>query len=349
MLYYSTNNQRYETEKMLGRGGEAQIYSIKNHPDLVAKIFHDDKRNTARRKKAHIMSQLTVSDYFRDSVALPVAVLYEDSEMKNKFAGYIMPFVRNITELQNVYYYNNLNYKQKVRIAQNLCIMTNLVHAANQTIGDFNPRNIAIDSNKGTGVLIDTDSFHITVKNSQGKTQTFPCTVGVEALIAPELRQALKKQKATLETIQGESFNQQTDLYALAFHIFALLMNGSTPYRAAVNLCELGSSHTISDVTIDMFEAANEGEFLFAKKVWGKKLPEDVPDFNILSPKLKELFTRCFIDGAKKPDKRPTAKEFYSALEEYYNMLEKRPCGHYHRKGYRKPCEFCRVKKFLQE
>ena len=348
MLYYATNNNTYETEASpFSKGGEAEIYHIKNRPDLVAKIFRNDKRNAARQKKSHIMSQLTVSDYFRDSVALPVAVLYEDNSLQKGFAGYIMPYVKNITELQDIYYYNNLNEKQKVRVASNLCIMTNLVHSEGQVIGDFNTKNIAFDSNKGTGVLIDTDSFHITVQNSKGNKQTFPCTVGVEALVAPELRQKLKQQKADLETIQGDSFTQYTDLYALGIHIFALLMNGSNPYRQAVNLAELGSSHNVSNVLINQFEAANKGEFLFARRIFAKRLPEDVPDFDILSPKLKELFTRCFIDGAKDPTARPTAREYYNALEEYYNMLDKRSCGHYHRKGYNKPCEFCRIKKVI--
>lgn len=129
-----------------------------------------------------------------NSIILPLVVLYDDSECKNNFIGYIMDKVHNITELQNIYYKNELSLFQKVTVAMNLCIMVNLVHGAGQVIGDLNPKNIAFDKQTGTGVLIDTDSFHITVKKStdQKGRLTFPCTVGVEALIAPELKEKLK-------------------------------------------------------------------------------------------------------------------------------------------------------------
>ena len=348
MVYYSTDNHVYETENLLGKGGEATIYSVKGYPELAAKIYHNDKRTIERRKKAHVMSQLTVSDYFHDSVALPLSVLYENSDLKDGFSGYVMPRVKDITELQDIYYQNTMNQYQKTVVASNLCIMTNLVHDSGQVIGDFNSKNIAINSYKGTGVLIDTDSFHITVKNSKGKLLTFPCTMAVEVMVAPELRAKLKNQRATLEDIQGESFSKETDLYALAIHLFSLLMNGANPFRASVNMADMGSSHVVSSVTIDQFEAANKGEFLFAKRIFGKKLPEDVPDFNILSKDLQELFTRCFVDGAKDPKARPTAKEYYYALEQYKEMLKKQPCGHYLRKDYNKPCEFCRLNRLSE-
>lgn len=353
MILYGNDGNRYQIEdKAFKTGGEATLHEIKNHPEWVAKLYKPEKRDLKRRKKLHVMTKLNVSQYFMNSIILPLVVLYDDSECKNNFIGYIMDKVHNITELQNIYYKNELSLFQKVTVAMNLCIMVNLVHGAGQVIGDLNPKNIAFDKQTGTGVLIDTDSFHITVKKStdQKGRLTFPCTVGVEALIAPELKEKLKKQHADLESVQGGSFTRETDLYALGFHIFALLMGGTTPYRSCVNMAELGSSKNVSDVMIDQFEAAKKGDFLFAKHVIGKKLPEDVPDFDILSEELKKLFIRCFVDGAKKPECRPSAAEYYSALSDYRAMLQKRtPCGHYLRKGYNKPCEWCRIQQIYDE
>lgn len=353
MILYGNDGNSYQIEdKAFKTGGEATLHEINNHPEWVAKLYKPEKRNLNRRKKLHVMTKLNVSQYFRDSIILPLVVLYDDNKCKNNFIGYIMDRVQNITELQNIYYKNELSLFQKVTVAMNLCIMINLVHGADQVIGDLNPKNIAFDKQTGTGVLIDTDSFHITVKKStdQKDKLTFPCTVGVEALIAPELKEKLKKQHADLESVQGGSFTRETDLYALGFHIFALLMGGTTPYRSCVNMAELGSSKNVSDVMIDQFEAAKKGDFLFAKHVIGKKIPEDVPDFDILSEELKKLFIRCFVDGAKKPECRPSAAEYYSSLSDYRAMLQKRtPCGHYLRKGYNKPCEWCRIQQIYDE
>lgn len=345
MILYSPDGSSFELEdNPFKSGGEACIHQIKGRPDLVAKIFKPDKRTLTRQKKTTVMCNLDVSDYFRQSVVFPMKVLYADKNYSD-YMGYTMDKVENITELQDIYYQNELDLKQKITVAMNLCIMTNLVHSQHQVIGDFNPRNIAFDKTKGKGRLIDTDSFHITVQRaSDKKTQKFPCTVGVEALIAPELRNKLISQKADLETVQGDSFTQETDLYSLAFHIFALVMNGATPYRSCVNLAEIGSSHNVSSVNISTFEAANKGEFLFAKHIYGKKLPEDVPNFDILSPELKKLFERCFIDGAANPKARPEAAEYYEALKNFRTQLKKcQKNRHYIYSKYNKPCEYCRI------
>jgi DNA-binding helix-hairpin-helix protein with protein kinase domain len=351
MILYEKNGHSYEiTDPPFKIGGEATLHAVTGYPEWVAKCYKPEKCTRERENKVTVMSKLQVTRYFKDSVVFPLIPLYQDDSC-HAFAGYLMERVRNITELQEIYFGDDLNQKQKTIIAMNLCVMTNLVHSAGQVIGDYNPKNIALDKATGIGKLIDTDSFHITVKsNKNGSVRTFPCKVGVEALIAPELRKKLSDQHADLETVQGGSFTKETDLYALGFHIFALLMGGATPYRNCVDMAALGDSKNVSSVNIDQFEAAKKGDFLFAKQVFGKKLPEDVPDFNILSPALQELFKRCFIDGAKKPECRPQAAEYYSALSTYYAKLKKCSCGqeHYLWEGYHKPCEWCRIQQFYQ-
>lgn len=350
MILYENNGNTYEiTDAPFKTGGEATLHPVVGHPDLVAKIYKPEKRTLERRNKVTVMSRLQVTKYFKNAVVFPLVPLYQDDSSRS-FVGYIMDRVNNITELQDIYFGDDLDQKQKVTVAMNLCVMTNLVHSAGQVIGDYNPKNIALDKATGMGKLIDTDSFHITVQNSKGgNVKTFPCQVGVEALIAPELRKKLNDQHADLETVQGGSFTQETDLYALGFHIFALLMGGATPYRNCVDMAALGPSKNVSDVTVNQFEAAKKGEFLFAKHVIGKRLPEDVPDFEILTPELQNLFIRCFVDGATNPEARPSAAEYYSALSHYQSQLKKRSCGHYLREGYHKPCEWCRVHSFLEE
>lgn len=352
MTLYEKNGSTHEIiDTPFKTGGEATLHPVVGHPNLVAKIYKPEKRTLERRNKVTVMSKLQVTRYFKDAIVLPLIPLYQGASGQS-FMGYIMDRVDNITELQDIYFSDDLDQKQKVTIAMNLCIMTNLVHSAGQVIGDYNPKNIALDKATGIGKLIDTDSFHISVQSSKsGNVKTFPCQVGVEALIAPELRKKLSDQHADLTTVQGGSFTRETDLYALGFHIFALVMGGTTPYRNCIDMATLGPSKNVSDVTVSQFEAAKKGEFLFAKHVIGKRLPEDVPDFEILTPELQNLFVRCFVDGATDPKARPSAEEYYSALLDYRSQLKKCSCGHEHylREGYHKPCEWCRIQAFLEE
>lgn len=189
MILYENGGNTYEiTDAPFKVGGEATLHLVVGYPDLIAKIYKPEKRTLERRNKVTVMSRLQVTKYFKNAVVFPLVPLYQDASNRS-FVGYLMDRVNNITELQDIYFGNDLDQKQKVTVAMNLCVMTNLVHSAGQVIGDYNPKNVALDKVTGMGKLVDTDSFHITVQSSNGgNVKTFPCRVGVEALIAPELR-----------------------------------------------------------------------------------------------------------------------------------------------------------------
>lgn len=74
--------------------------------------------------------------------------------------------------------------------------------------------------------------------------------------MAPEISRRLKKEKSDLESVdQGPDnpiFNKYTDLYSMAYHVFALLMNGCSPYASMANMEEL-SQHRV--YIIDVLKA----------------------------------------------------------------------------------------------
>ena len=52
-----------------------------------------------------------------------------------------------------------------------------------------------------------------------------------------------------------------------------------------------------------------KGEFVFARHLLFKKAPDYAPKYKMLSPGLRKLFERAFIEGAKNPKARPEAKD----------------------------------------
>ena len=356
MIAYDTSGKSYSlTETNLG-GGEGKLYAVDNNPELYAKIFKSEKRTKGREAKIleweNMLTENDLNQNFCRQIVGPQKCLYAQTTSQNTqtFVGYLMEKQTSFRTLKNTYLAKDFDYMQKVWTARNLCILTNRVHSLEREIiiGDYNADNIAIFPSTSTAKFIDVDSFQLVI-NRNGRRILCPCTVGVPEFMAPEISRRLKKEKSDLEHVdQGPDdpiFNKYTDLYSMAYHVFALLMNGSSPFASMPNMEELSQhpSRNVSSIDIDQFHAAEKGEFVFARHYLFKKAPNYAPKYGILSRKLQKLFERAFIDGAKDPTARPDSLEFYDALTEYLDSLEDRKCGHYMPSNYTGACEWCRI------
>ena len=358
MVVYDNSGRSYFLKETKLSGGEGKIYSVAGNSHLCAKIFKDEKRTKGREAKILEWESMYVRgllpEGFLEQVVVPQCCLYDDFFRQDvrSFVGYLMEKQKGFRSLQKVYTENDLDYMEKVWVARNLCVLTNRIHIFEReiVIGDYNADNLAVFMSSGRVKFIDVDSFQLNLLRN-GKRILCPCTVGVPEFMAPEISRRLRKERTDLENIaQGPDnpiFTKYTDLYAMAYHIFSLLMNGSAPYASMPNMEELARypSKTVSNVDIDRFHAADKGDFVFAKKSLFKKPPEYAPKYSILTQELRNLFKRAFIDGARDPASRPNASEFYNALNEYLESLELRPCGHYMPSYYSGPCEWCRLEK----
>ena len=341
MIAYDINGRSYSLNESNLGGGEGKLYSVANHPELYAKIFKEEKRTRGREAK------ILEWEYMFEANELDKN--FSDQNIQT-FLGYLMEKQTSFKVLKDVYVENDLSYAQKVWAARNLCILTNRVHSAQRgiTIGDYNADNIVIFPQTSTAKFIDVDSFQLTIHRSN-KRILCPCTVGVPEFMAPEIARRLKKEKTDLENVDQDAdnpiFNKYTDFYSMAYHIFALLMNGSSPFASMANMEAISQhpSKNVSSIDIDQFHAAEKGEFVFVRHFLFKKAPEYAPKYKMLSQELRKLFERAFIGGAKDPTVRPDAMEFYNALTEYFQSLKKCECGHYMPSNYKGECEWCRI------
>lgn len=315
MIFKGKNRTSYRIiEPAIGKGGEGSVYKIDGMPNFVLKAFIASKRTEKREKKLLAMIASPVSDKAMEHITWPKDVVYENGQ----FAGYIMPRTSNNNENLNVMYspskYTKDKFIKKIRIARNLCAAINSVHKAGQVCGDFNPHNITVNPQSGRITLVDTDSYHITEKNSN---RTYRCEVGMPEYLAPEIHEKLKNHKR-LDTAPLPTFTRQTDLFALAVHIFALLMNGCHPFACATDL----SKNQTSVAAPQPVENIRNGFFPFYMNKSGFTIPKYAPNFNQLPQKIKRLFIRAFVDGHKNPQVRPNTSEWYNALEWYSNLLK---------------------------
>lgn len=362
MEVFDTTGTPYALNETSCRGGEGRMYSVDGRSDLLAKVFKPEKRSRGREAKIRQWEEWlrngTASESFLNHVVIPQRCLYSSAYDQNSrtFVGYLMEKLSDFCNLHDIYKDPHITYLQKVWAARNLCILTHAVHSLGPdiVIGDYNANNIAVFPRTSTAKLIDVDSFQVTVHRN-GTTIFCPCTVGVPEFMAPEICRRLRREKTNLEEIdQGPDnaiFTIYTDYYSLACHVFGLLMNGYSPFSSMLDMKELAGhpSKTVSDVDIDVCRAAEAGDFVYGHKIMFRKPHDHAPNYRMLTPKLRNLFERAFVAGAKDPKKRPDAAELYTAVDEYLRTLEKRDCGHYMPASYKGSCEWCRIEELEKE
>ena len=320
MIFKGKNGTSYKIiEPAIGKGGEGYIYQINGMPNFILKAFFNSKRTKEKERKLLAMLEIPLSNNI-DDVVWPRDVVYENG----KFAGYVMPKISNNKNLNIMYVpskYNKGKFIKKIIIARNLCVAINSIHNAGQVCGDFNPNNITVNPYNGIVTLVDTDSYHITERNVN-RNRVYRCEVGMPEYLAPEIHKKLKNNQ-TLSAAPLPTFTKQTDLFALAVHIFALLMNGCHPFASAIDANAINLSKNSKSVAAPQpMENIRNGFFPFYMNRRGFTIPKYAPDFNQLPEKIRKLFIRAFVDGHKNPQIRPDTLEWYNALKWYIKKVK---------------------------
>ena len=224
----ATNQITLRQSDVLGSGGEGAVYSLQSHPDLVAKIYHSNRRTDAVISKLDVMINYpprTEDDLTGHLfVAWPRHLVYDTAR---DVIGFLMPKVEKTSSLFE--YYNpalrrrnapQIHYANLCSVAKSLATALDRLHGSGYVVGDINESNAYITENEHV-TLIDADSFQITDYQTTPPT-IYRCLVGKPEYTPPEL--------------QGISFDQvdrniHHDRFALAVVIYQLLMEGTHPFR----------------------------------------------------------------------------------------------------------------------
>lgn len=332
-IYRGTSGVQYQIEEQrLAGGGEGSVFGIQGQPQFVAKIYKENRRTSEREQKLCHMIQYRLTPDQLKQITWPQDVLYYE----NGFAGYVMPRLDKTDSLVSIYsngFDNKYDIRYRVLAAINLCVALKTVHEMGQVCGDLNPQNICINLDTTDAVngfhvtLVDTDSYHFT---ADGKT--YRCEVGLGDYIAPELQNKMA-QGYDLKNVPLPSYTKESDLFALAVHIFTLLMNGCHPFACAkennVKVSDIAqiqeTSFRDSVVAPQPIENIKNGFFPFFDKKDGITTPIYAPAFQYLPEEIQVLFIRTFVEGYEDPSKRVTEDEWIAALKN--TKFVKRECG----------------------
>ena len=295
-------------------GGEGDIYRVVSGGEKrVAKLYHDGTPSRELQEKLIIMVNRQPNALVLEQVAWPLDVLYD---AKKTFRGFVMPELNINAELIDVYKYPstlNVTTRQKVIIAQNICAVISEIHTAGFVFGDFNPRNIGVNINTGKVAFLDTDTYHVTDDKTN---KVYRCNVCAQGYAAPEL---LKKcaefiranpndKKQVYAKTPLPTFTKETDNFALAVHIFKLLMNGYTPFGGIKNT----DSHSQASPGVGDAAILRDN---YCFKPGNKPQSPAVLPMDAFQREITELFERAFIYGKTDGKYRPSAAEWHTGLE----------------------------------
>ena len=306
----ATNRITLSQSDALGSGGEGAVYGLRSHPDLVAKIYHSDRRTDAIISKLDVMINYpprTEDDLTGHLfVAWPSNLVYDTA---SEVIGFLMPKVDKSHSLFEYYnpalrrrYAPQIHYANLCSVAKSLATALDRLHGSGYVVGDINESNAYITENEHV-TLIDADSFQIT------DYQTTPPTI---------YRSLVGKPEYTPPELQGISFAQvdrniHHDRFALAVVIYQLLMEGTHPFRGI---------YTGPGEKPQVETCISQGYFLYSesRSVPLRPVPSAV-EWDTLHEDIRALFHKCFDDGHSDPQARPAPRDWINTLDEAMRTL----------------------------
>lgn len=271
----------------------------------MAKLYKDEEDAARHEPKLTTMLKWAGNKGI-EFTAWPKELLYDTTS--NKFVGFLMDRISSNLVLSECYEINgkaDYNWQERILIAYNLCFVVKGVHSIKQVCGDLNPRNICINLKEGKLYLLDADSFQIIDGD-----KIYRCTVAMQQYIPKEILTKMD-HGASLADIQEPVFTEDSDNFALATHIFQLLMNGCHPFANALSDIE-DDDHTPPDPVT----AIEAGQTPFFKNSAWFTTPAYAPKTSDLPPYIQDLFKKAFVDCyVMGPSCRPTPEDWMKALK----------------------------------
>jgi|GEM_PF-2653464 len=319
MIVYTSKGEELIIEDKAvvgGAGGEGQIHKIISPSHMVGncvKIYYVQKRSQQQADKIRFMvdNPPKIVENHGFKIGWPLDVVLQS----NKFIGFMMPLAfpdskKLVTlttptlskKLDSVWqgkYDRNLgkySLISRLKLMNNIAIPVHLLHATGKyVLQDFKPDNVLI-THSGKVTICDMDSIQIT----NGQNMLFRGTAATAGYAPPEFENNGIGKSPTVP------LNKSWDNFALSV-VFYQLLFGLHPYAVTPKMQKDANSSEIStNISDDLFPFGSN-----ALKI--QVVPPLHNKFNILPPKIQDLFHRSF---STVPNQRPGAEEWGKNIHE---------------------------------
>lgn len=291
----------YRTSTSLGSGGEATVCAVDGVPNLALKLYR--RPTDLRRRKVEALAQRLPSPGAQNRFAWPLETV---TNAQGRFAGFVMRRLpAGCVPLFKVYETQGaqklgLTARDQIQVALSLTEAYGEAHRLGVSIGDANDENAVVDLGTKRVLLLDCDGYVFGPWEATGWTPEGS---------APETHRSVRQKT-------GFYYDEYTDRFTLADHIFRLLMDGRGPF-----VCRT-TDGSLNRPSIG--QAIEEGAFVYdlpatvAARYPAIGVPLGAPSYQRLSTDVRALFKRAFTGL---PAQRPTAVEWQNALRRMLGVL----------------------------
>ena len=312
-IYFGMNGIGYRMGTQIGVGGEGTVYAVQG-TQLVAKIYKQvtpENEGKLRYMVQHPIPQ--VVDQYGNLIlkaAWPQDLLYDGNR---NFIGYVMPRIEAGVELFQIQRgstsaavqarFPNYSWRMNVVVARNLAASVNAVHNQGYVLGDMNCKNFLVNAD-GSISLLDTDSIDMTDPSTG---MHYKCCVGMEDYLPPELQGRNLRNPASC-------FTRETDNFALAVHIFQLLMNNYHPFSGRQTVVKGSSSAN------PKMDRIVEGKCPYLNRYSDVTIPVGAPRLEDVLPQymidaFRNTFDYTAFNAVAKAQSRTTARDWLAVLK----------------------------------
>ena len=300
----SESGNKYVVKKLLGAGGQGEVYDVENGGKHYALKWYFKGSATSRQKK--ILETIIAKGSPDDSFLWPMEMI---APGQSELFGYIMPLrpknYKSIVDLMK----NRVNPSFYVicRTAFNLTKGYQKLHGMGAKYQDISFGNLFFNPDNGDVLICDNDNVSFDNSKPGG-------VLGTPGFMAPEIVRGEKRP------------SKDTDRYSLAVLLFYLFMvNHPLEGRLEANI-------KCMDMAARIKLYGTEPVFIFDPDNKTNRPVKNIHDnANIYWPlypeKLRQMFTKSFTVGLTQPSKRVTEPEWMSLFANMMSGIMKCSCG----------------------
>ena len=333
MIVYTSKGEKITlADTAFSSGGEGEVRGIVSPTHLqdnCVKIYYVQKRSQQQADKIRFMvdNPPKIVENHGFKIGWPLIMILANNDyveapygqveqwQNNAFIGFMMPLAfpdsKKLVTLttptlskklgsvwQGKYDRNLGKYSliSRLKLLNNIAIPVHLLHATGKyVLQDFKPDNVLI-THSGKVTICDMDSIQIT----NGQNMLFRGTAATAGYAPPEFENNGIGKSPTVP------LNKSWDNFALSV-VFYQLLFGLHPYAVTPKMQKDANSSEIStNISDDLFPFGSN-----AHKI--QVVPPLHNKFNILPPKIQNLFRRSF---STVPNQRPGAEEWGKNIHE---------------------------------
>jgi WD40 repeat protein len=279
----------------IASSGEGTVWKT-DFAGYLAKLYHSPTPDRIEKLKVMVAAPPTnpMRQQQHMTFAWPQDLLVNS---QGRCLGFLMPEIVDGAKVSMIYNPRlrrrkapRFNWYYLHTAALNFALALKSLHDEGYVVGDIKPQNLLVNSRALISV-IDTDSFQVRDSRSQ---QVYRCLVGSEGFTPPEL---LGQELSQLD--QSEIH----DRFRLGVMVYMLLF-GDQPFKG--KWIGRGESPQPADLI-------RTGHWPYAPNSLVQPGPNTIP-LAIVHPQLQVCFQRCFTEGHRNPQARPSAQDWIDAL-----------------------------------